>query len=386
MRLLHISDLHIGKHVNEFPMIDDQRYILDTLLDIIRTREVDALLIAGDIYDRSSPSAEAVACVDEFLSAVAQTGASCFAIAGNHDSAERVAYASSLLAKNRIHLSPVYDGTIAHVTMEDEHGSVVFWLIPFLKPAHVRTYFPDDAIDDYTSALECALDACPIDRTQRNVAIAHQFVTFGGSEPERSDSELSLGGMDNVDASVFEAFDYVALGHIHRPQRLARDTMRYSGSPLKYSASEMRYPKSAPLIELGPKGDVSIELVVLEPLHDMRAIKGPIADLTADDTVSSLDPEDREDYIHAVLTDEFPPIDALSKLRAVYPNVMSVSYDNARTSAENEEILGIDADEMSDMNPLELFARFYRDQNGEEMTARQYETALHALEKSEENR
>lgn len=384
MRLLHISDLHIGKHVNEFPMLQDQRHILDAVLDIIRTREVDALLIAGDIYDRASPSAEAVACLDRFLSAVARSGATCFAVAGNHDSAERVAYASHLLSESGIHLSPVYTGSIERRTLEDEHGSVAFWLLPFLKPAHVKACFPDEDIPDYTEALRRVIESCDIDPAQRNVAIAHQFVTFNGIGPERSDSELSLGGLDNVDACVFDPFDYVALGHIHRPQRIGRDTMRYSGSPLKYSASEIRYPKSAPLIELGPKGEISVELIPLVPLHDMREIKGPLAGLTARETVCELDEREREDYIHAVLTDEFPPIDALSKLRAVYPNVMSVSYDNARSAAGNGSPEAHMHD-IEEIDPMSLFARFYREQNGEDLNDRQYRTALHALKESEED-
>lgn len=386
MRLLHLADLHIGKQVNEFSLLEDQNYMLDTVLRIVAERHVDAVLLAGDIYDRSSPSAEAIACVDRFLSALAQSGAACFAIPGNHDSAERVAYASALLEKNNVFICPVYDGRIMSRTLEDEHGSVTFWLVPFLKPAHIRPFFPEEKIDDYTSALRCAIEACDIDATQRNVALAHQFVTFAGVAPERSDSELSIGGLDNVDASVFDPFDYVALGHIHRPQRIGRDTMRYSGSLLKYSASEVRYPKSAPLVTLGAKGEVDIELIELTPLRDMREIKGPLSALTSDETIAGLEPREREDYIHAVLTDEFPPIDALATLRAVYPNVMSVAYDNARSARTGavsrcEDFAGID-----DLEPIELFARFYREQNGADLTEGQYGIALKALEESEENR
>lgn len=385
MRLLHLADLHIGKQVNEFPMIEDQRFILDRVLEIVRERKVDVLLLAGDIYDRASPSAEAVACLDGFLSAVARSGAACFAVPGNHDSAERIAYASELMAGNGVFFAPVYDGSIARRTLSDEYGDVVFWPIPFLKPAHVRTFFPDADIADYTAALDCAIGACDIDPSVRNVAIAHQFVTFAGSAPERSDSELSLGGVDNVDARVFDAFDYVALGHVHRPQRIGRDVVRYAGSPLKYSASEIRYPKSAPLVDLGPKGDVSVELVPLAPLHDMREVKGPLAALVSDETVSALSERERADYLHVVLTDDFPPIDALSSLRAVYPNVMSISYDNARRTPGGApaDAGGIDA---RDIDPAELFARFYREQNGNDPSAGQYRTVLKALEESEEDR
>lgn len=385
MRLLHISDLHIGKQVNEFPMLDDQRFMLERILDIIRTRKIDALLIAGDIYDRSAPSADAVACVDWFLSAVAKTGAACIAIPGNHDSAERVAYASDLLAKNGIHLSPAYNGEIAHVALEDEHGPVMFWLFPFLKPALVRPFFPDEEIVTYTDALRLVADSCPLDSSMRNVALTHQFITYGGTQPDRTDSELSLGGVDNVDVSVFNAFDYVAIGHVHRPQRIGRDTARYSGSILKYSASEIDYPKSAPLITLGAKGSVDIELIPLEPLHDMRQVRGPLAELVSDETTADLSQSDREDYLHVVLTDAFPPVDALSTLRSVYKNVMSISYDNARSESNAAH----DAEEETDLeqlSPIELFARFYETQNGKPLTQAQSKLAADALENNEEDR
>lgn len=386
MRLLHISDLHIGKQVNEFPMLDDQRFMLERILDIIRTRKVDALLIAGDIYDRSAPSADAVACVDWFLSAVAKTGVACIAVPGNHDSAERVAYASGLLAENGVHLAPVYNGEIAHIGLEDEHGPVVFWLFPFLKPAIVRPFFPNEEIATYTDALRLVVDSCPLDSTMRNVALTHQFVTYGGTQPDRTDSELSLGGVNNVDVGVFDAFDYVAIGHVHRPQRIGRDTARYSGSLLKYSASEVDHPKSAPLVTLGEKGSVDIELIPLEPLHDMRRIRGPLADLVSDETVAELSQSDRENYLHVVLTDAFPPVDALSTLRSVYQNVMSISYDNARSESDAAYDAEEEENALERLSPIELFARFYESQNGKPLTQNQNKLAVNALENNEEDR
>lgn len=386
MRLLHLADLHIGKQVNEFPLLEDQTLMLEAVIGIIEQKNVDAVIIAGDVYDRSAPSADAVACFDRFLSSVASTNAACFIIPGNHDSAERIAYASGLLEKNRVHIAPVYDGSITCRTLEDEHGDVTFWLLPFLRPAHVRPFFPDDDIPDYTAAMRRVIDACDIDPARRNVAIAHQFVTCGAAEPDRSDSELSLGGIDNVDVSVFDAFDYVALGHIHRPQRIGRDTIRYSGSLLKYSASEIRYPKSAPLVTLGAKGDIDIELVSLVPVRDMREIKGPLEELVSDETIAALDEGERNDYVHVVLTDEFAPIDALSALRAVYPNVMSISFDNARTAAAEKAFGSSTLEDAEELDPMELFERFYREQNGGGLTAAQYETVRDALEESEETR
>lgn len=369
MRLLHISDLHIGKHVNDFPLIEDQRFMLGRIVEMIGAYNVDALLIAGDIYDKSSPSAEAVACVDAFLAAVADGGAACFAIAGNHDSAERIAYGSRLFAKQNVFVSPLYDGTIARHTLHDEYGPVDFWLIPFLKPAHVKPYFTDAEIgSDYTAAMKAVVDSCPIDRARRNVAVAHQFVTACGVDPQRSDSELSLGGLDNVDVSVFDPFDYVALGHIHRPQRIGRDTARYSGSLLKYSASEIRQTKSATLVVLEEKGTaIGIESIPLVAQRDMRCIRGPLASLVSDEVKNALSKQERDDYIHAVLTDEFTPIDALAQLRAVYPNTMSIAYDRGRVEslADSDDRLPV-GEERIDLT--QEFARFYEQRNGSALT------------------
>lgn len=378
MKLLHLSDLHIGKHLNEFPLIDDQRFVLERACDLIESRGIDAVIVAGDVYDKSMPSAEAVALVDRFFDAVARTGAALFVVSGNHDSAERIAYASRLLERNRVFVSPVFDGTISHHALTDDEGPVVFWLIPFLKPASVRPHFPDLDIVDYTDALRAVIDACPIDQSVRNVAIAHQFVTFGGTEPERSASELSLGGLDNVDASVFDAFDYVALGHVHRPQRIGRDTMRYSGSPLKYSYSEIAYPKTAPLIELGSKGSIDIDLVELAPLHDVRRISGPLDQLVSPDIVAS---QTADDYLHVVLTDEEPQIDALARLRTVYPRVVGIDYDNTRTNAAGATASALTLDES--IAPLDLFDELFLAQNGMPLSDAQrtmVQTALVAAE------
>ena len=254
MKVLHVSDLHIGKRVNGMSMLDDQRYILRQILDIAEKRQVSVLLIAGDVYDKASPSAEAVTVFDAFLTDAVAADLRVLAIPGNHDSAERIAYAQGLLEKQGVCLPPVYAGEVERVELEDEHGPVEFWLLPFLKPGDVRRFFPDEEIgDDYSAALRAVLGACAIDQGKRNVVLSHQLVTAYGTAPDRADDEIKLGGMDNVDVSVYDAFDYVALGHVHRPQRVGRDTVRYSGSPLKYSFSEARYDKSAALIELGEK-------------------------------------------------------------------------------------------------------------------------------------
>lgn len=388
MRILHLADLHIGKQLNEFPLMADQRHVLAGALELAAECQVDVLLLAGDLYDKAAPSAEAVALLDWFLSAASAQGLQVVAVAGNHDSAERVAYGASLLARQGVHVSPVYNGRIEPVVLADAHGPVAFWPIPFLRPAAVRPHFPDADIRTYTDALRCAVGACAVDPGMRNVAVAHQFVTAGGAEPVRSDSEtVTVGGVDNVDAAVFDAFDYVALGHIHAPQQVGRPEARYAGSPLAYSFSE-RAPKTAPVVTLGEKRGgacaVELELMPLEPLHAMREIKGPLAELTAPEVVGAA-PAD--DYLHVTLTDDEPPLDALAQLRAAYPNLMVLDFDNARTRAAGTE--GAVADAAAEKTPLEHFRDFYELQNGKPLTPGQERIVageLNALATGEEAR
>ncbi len=412
MRLLHIADLHIGKRVCEFSMLEDQRHVLSQVIDMLGAHEADALLVAGDLYDKATPSAEAVALVDWFLSEVAETGVPAIVIPGNHDSAERVAYAGAMLARQGIHVAPVYDGTIRPIELADDDGPVRIWPIPFVRPATVRHFFPDEDISDYTDALRVVVGSCMLDRSVRNVAVAHQFVTAGATSPELSDSEVSVGGLDNVDAGVFSGFDYVALGHIHRPQRIGSDTVRYAGSILKYSFSEALGSKSAVLVELGAPGAdvdgapgadaaeagesdaagadmarageghasgarVSCELLPLEPLHDLRRIRGPLEALVAPDVVAAAD---AEDYLQVVLTDENPEVDAMARLRASYPNVMSIEYDNARTRAAG--LAGTEAATDADASSsLELFEEFFERQNGATLSDAQRDMALQGFER-----
>ncbi|MGN0075811.1 MAG: exonuclease SbcCD subunit D [Parafannyhessea sp.] len=360
LRLLHLADLHIGKRVCDFPMLEDQRHALSQVLDLLRGGSVDALLVAGDLYDKSQPSSEAVALVDWFLSGVAATGVPAIVIPGNHDSAERVAYAGSLLARQGIHMAPAFDGNIEPVVLHDELGPVHVWPIPYLHPATIRHFLPDAKTDTYTDAFRSLVSSLPLDAGVRNVAVVHQFVTAAGCTVERSDSEVSVGGLDNVDASVFDPFDYVALGHIHRPQRVGRDTVRYAGSLLKYSLSEADYDKSMPLVTLGPKGEEpDIELVPVRPLHDLRRIRGPLDKLLSPEVVGA---QDANDYLHVVLTDENVEVNAMARLRDAYPNVMSITYDNARTRAAGVRTDAADAP--AEASPLELFSRFYEEQNG----------------------
>ena len=383
MKVLHVSDLHIGKRVNGMSMLDDQRYILQQILDIAEKCQVSVLLIAGDVYDKASPSAEAVTVFDAFLTDAVAAGLRVLAIPGNHDSAERIAYAQGLLEKQGVCLPPVYAGEVERVELEDEHGPVEFWLLPFLKPGDVRRFFPDEEIgDDYSAALRAVLGACAIDQGKRNVVLSHQLVTAYGTAPDRADDEIKLGGMDNVDVSVYDAFDYVALGHVHRPQRVGRDTVRYSGSPLKYSFSDARYGKSVALVELREKksGDevgecVSFELIPLVPLHDVREIRGTLADVLAMGAES--------DYLHITLSDEHPQLDAMAKIHEVFPNAMMLDYNNVTVLIDRPQTqLTADPDSM---DTLDLFSAFYESQVGNSLDDEQRAFARKLIAKVEDS-
>lgn len=385
MKFIHLGDLHLGKIVNGFNMLDDQRFALERILDLAKDRNVDAFLLAGDIYDKSIPSAEAVCLFDWFLSEIADSGIKVFAIPGNHDSAERIAYAQGILEKQGIHFPPLFDGNVRNFTMHDDHGPVTFWLLPFLKPATIRPFFPDCEIDqNYTKALDLVISQCAVNESERNVILSHQFVTACGAITEREESELTLGGMDNVDASVFNKFDYVALGHVHRPQQVGRSTVRYSGSLLKYSFSEVRYPKSAVLVELGGKqpGDpagecVSIEKIPYPTLHDMREIKGPLESLIDNEVASQ---GDRNDYLHVTLTDEKATLDPMSKLRSVYPNVMQLDYE--RPGQSESGYARYNDGEVEEIDPFRLFEQFFQDQAGMPMNEDQASIVKKALERA----
>lgn len=363
MKFFHLSDLHLGKRLNEFSMTADQAYILDQILALAEEEQPDAVVIAGDVYDKAVPSAEAVSLFDEFLVRLARRNLSVFVISGNHDSPERIAFGSRLLDAAGIHLSPVYNGTVEPVTLRDEFGPVDFYLLPFVKPAHVRRFYPDEPVDTYTQALAAAVSHMALDKTRRNVLVTHQFVTGAA----RSDSEeLSVGGADNVDGAVFEEFDYVALGHIHSPQHCGSEKLRYCGTPLKYSFSEAKDQKSVTVVELKEKGSLTIRTLPLTPLHELTELKGSFQELT--DPAFYENTTRQTDYVHLTLTDEEDIPDAVGKLRLIYQGLMKLDYDNTRTRS-NQEITG--AEIARTQSPLELFASFYELQNNQPMTAQQ---------------
>ena len=359
MKLIHLSDLHIGKRVNEFSMLQDQEYILLQILQIIDEEKPQAVLIAGDVYDKTVPSGEAVTLLDDFLCRLAARKLPVLIISGNHDSPERLAFGNRLLEQSGVHISPVYDGKLTPITLTDEHGEVDLWLLPFVKPAHVRRFYPDEAIETYTDACRVALQKLALHKEKRNVLLCHQFVTgasMGGSE------EISVGGSDNVDASVFEDFDYVALGHIHGCQNVGSNRVHYCGTPLKYSFSEANQQKSVTVVKLGAKGALELTLRPLFPKRDMRVLKGTYAEVTAPAFREAMDVED---YLHIILTDEEEIPEGMGKLRALYPNLMTMAYDNTRT--RNDQILGA-AEDVQNKTKLQLFEEFYEKQNNQPMS------------------
>ena len=359
---MHLADLHLGKRVNGFSMMEDQEYILNRILEIMEEEQPDGLLIAGDVYDKTIPPAEAVRLMDDFLTAVAAKHVPVFLISGNHDSAERVAFGHQLMQGSGIWISPVYDGTIRHHTLGDRWGEVNIYLIPFLRPSVVRSFFPDVEIEDYTDALRTIIEDLQVDTSRRNVVLAHQFVTAAGALPETCDSEqLSVGGLDRVDGSVFSPFDYTALGHLHGPQRVGSETIRYAGSPLKYSFSELHQKKSVTVAELRAKGETEIRQIPLQPRREMIELRGTFEEILAEARQKG---EPQTDYYHMILTDETDVVDALSRLREYYPNIMLLDYDNRRTRSQKEvEQL----DRVEERTPGELFAALYEQQNGQEM-------------------
>lgn len=360
MKLFHLSDLHIGKRVNEVSMLEDQAHILAQILTLIDEERPDALLIAGDVYDKSIPPAEAVSLFDDFLYSVSRRGVPVLMISGNHDSPERLAFGRRMMEGAGVYISPVYAGETTPVTLHDAHGDVHFWLLPFLKPAHVRRFEPEAEIESYTDAVRVAIDRMNVDFSARNVLLTHQFVT-GAATCESE--ELSVGGTDNVDASVFDGFDYVALGHLHGPQNVGSSRVRYCGTPLKYSFSEEKQEKSVTVVHLGEKGALRLEALALRPLHDMRRIRGSFAQLTAQGTAQTT-----QDYLHIVLTDEEDVPEAMGRLRQIYPQIMKLSYDNTRTRSD-QIVEG--AQDVQRKSPLALFEELYEQMNNRPMSEAQ---------------
>lgn len=360
MKIIHLSDLHIGKRVCDCSMIEDQEFILNSILDIIRNESPDAVIIAGDVYDKPIPTAEAVRLLDNFIVALSKMPLHTFIISGNHDSPERLSFGNRIMSANGIHISPVYNGETAPITLRDDYGEVDFYLLPFIKPALVRGFF-DTELTDYNSAVKAAVGKMNVDGSRRNVIVTHQFVTGSICDSE----ELLVGGTENVDSDVFREFDYVALGHIHRPQNVGGKNIRYCGTPLKYSISEIGQEKSATVVELREKGDLSVKTVPLSPMREMREYKMTFAELTDKTFYETIN---TDDYIVATLTDERDIPDAVKTLQQIFPNLVKMRYDNSRT--QNASV--ICAENSNEKLPPEtLFEKFYEQQNNHSMTDEQ---------------
>nr|WP_300841167.1 exonuclease SbcCD subunit D [uncultured Acetatifactor sp.] len=375
MKLLHISDLHLGKRINEFSMLEDQKYILRQILSLAETEQTDGVIIAGDIYDKPVPSAETVQTFDWFLTGLADKGKQVFAVSGNHDSAERIAFGAQLMRGRCVYISPVYAGVTAPIALTDEYGELYIYLLPFIKPAVVRYVLEKEGEAElpksYQEAVKLAVERMQVDSAKRNILVAHQFVTGAG----RCESEeIAVGGLDNVDADIFDRFDYVALGHIHSPQWIMREAVRYCGTPLKYSFSEAEQEKSVTILEMGEKGRVEISTVPLKPLRDMRKIRGTYLEVMSRPFYQGTN---REDYVQITLTDEEDIPDGMQKLRSVYPNLMRLVYDNRRTR-QNQALETVP--EVERKSELELFGEFYELQNNQPMSSEQTEFVKQMIE------
>lgn len=368
MKLIHLSDLHLGKKLNEFSLYEDQKYILHQIVEIVVREQSDAVLIAGDVYDKAVPPAEAVQLFDWFLTQLAERRIPVFIISGNHDSAERLSFGARLMQGSGVYFSPTYNGEQYKVTLRDAVGAVNIYLLPFVKPAHIKRFLPEDEAEQITSyhtAVHAAIAIMKVDVSERNVLVAHQFVT-GALKCDSED--VSVGGMDNIGAEVFADFDYVALGHIHSPQNIkGNEQIRYCGTPLKYSFSEAGQQKSVTVVELEGKGVVRIHTIDLVPLRDLRKLRGSYAALTLRENYVNTN---TQDFIHITLTDEEDIPNALAKLRVIYPNLLQLEYDNARTRSSKTVAL---TNALEQKSELELFAEFYQQQNAQELSSVQLE-------------
>lgn len=375
MRFLHLADLHIGKRVNGFSMIEDQKFVFEQVYNVIENEKIDGIIMAGDIYDKPVPSAEAVKLFDEMLTRLVSINLPIFVISGNHDSAERIGFGSDILSAAKVYMSRVYNGNLQKIELEDDYGKINVYLLPFIKPATVKNIYKEAEIKDYDDALEYVLSQEKIDETKRNVIVSHQFVTGA----MRSESEeVSVGGLDNVSVENYEAFDYVALGHIHRAQQMGRESARYAGTLLKYSFSEEKHNKSMTIVDLKEKGNIEIKEIPVKPLHDLKTIKGKFSKITSEEFYKELK---KEDYYRAVLTDEDDILNAIGKLKSIYPNLMSMEYDNTRTRSYSV-VDNVETGETK--SPLDYFEEFFEKQNGRKMSEKQRDYLLEILGEARE--
>lgn len=357
MKILHLADLHIGKIVLEQSMLEDQMFVLNQIIENIKKNHIELVLMSGDIYDRSIPPSEAVICLSNFLKVlIKDLKVKVCIIAGNHDSKERLSFGSEIFADDGLYISATYTGKIDKVEFEDEYGKLNVYMLPYIRPIDVKEYFEDREIKTYNEAVKLVIEKENININERNIILSHQFVTSGNEEPERSESEtLVLGGTENVDISCYKDFDYVALGHIHGPQKIGRPTARYAGTILKYSFSEINQKKSLLIIDFKEKDNVNFVFEPINFLRDMRAIKGPIEELLKKENYIGTN---TNDYIRAIITNEEPVYDAIGQIKKIYPNTLRLDIENSKMKVnENNDLYSVDNIKKKD--EVELFDEFY---------------------------
>lgn len=379
MKILHLSDLHIGKSIHEQCMLEDQKYILNQIIEEIKERKIEIIIISGDIYDRSVPPSDAVIVLNNFLKTlIKDIKIKVCVIAGNHDSKERLNFGSEIFAEEGLYISSIYSGKIDKIQLQDEFGKLNIYMLPYIKPIEVKQYFDEEVdISTYNNAVKKVIEKEEINENERNIILSHQFVTAGNIEPEKSESEIRyLGGTENVDVSCYDKFDYVALGHIHGPQRIGRDTARYAGTMLKYSFSEVNQRKSLTIIDFKEKGNMDINLIPLKPLRDMRVIKGPIQELLKEENYINTN---REDYIRAIITNEEPIYEPMSQIKKVYPNTLRLDIENSKTVTNSEDKMS-DIDFIKKKDELELFNEFYKMQHNQELDELKLEMVKKVIE------
>lgn len=366
MKILHLADLHLGKVIQEQSLLEDQKYMLNEIIKKLQEENVETILISGDVYDRSIPQTDAIDLLDYFLNIlIKDLKKQVFIISGNHDSKERLGFGNKIFENEGLFISSKYEGKIKKVELQDEYGKLNIYMLPFIKPIEVKKYFDDESLS-YDETIKKIIEKEDIDESQRNIILTHQFVTAIGEEVERTESEvLTLGGTDNVDISNYNKFDYVAIGHVHRPQRIGRDTARYAGTMLKYSFSEVNHKKTMPILDFKEKGNIDIKLVELKPLRDMREIKGPIEKL-----IENYEEENANDYIRAIITNEEPVYDAIGQIRKIYPNVLKLEVQNSKIMS-NIEFKTENLQKVKSKSEIELFNEFYKFQNNIELNEEQ---------------
>ena len=375
MKILHLADLHLGKRVNEMSMIEDQKYILDQIITLIKEESVGIVLLCGDIYDKSIPTIEAIHLLDEFLDQLSKMAIKVLMISGNHDSIDRLSFGKSLFTRSNLYIASQFENEIEKITVKENGITVNFYMLPFVKSAYISHIFQLQT-DSYEKCFRYLIEHTKIDEEETNILLSHQFVTANKKNPELSDSETSsLGGIDNIDFHIFDPFDYVALGHIHKPQAMGREMVRYAGSILKYSFSEIHMDKKATILTIDAKKEISLSFHPLKPLRDMREIECSLEELLK----KQCEIGNQEDYMHVILTDEEQILDAIGKVRTIYPNVMQISFKNRRHMKQLESAQ-IKEDQISDQSPAELFEQFYKMQNHIDLDEKRLQLVLSVFE------